>query len=144
MTALNWLKRPAVQATLTELARGHRPLTHAALDELPSSKPIEHLRSMLVATAVLPARDEHLARIERWVSRTVDEHPQPDDKELLSRYAHWHLLRRLRRRTRSATTTYGQLDVIRQRVRAAIGLLDWLHSRELTWPAADSPTSTSG
>ncbi len=132
MTALNWLKRPTVRATMAELARGDRPLTHTALDELAPSKPIEHLRSMLVATAILPARDEHLARIERWVSRTLDEHPRPDDKELLNRYAHWHLLRRLRRRTHSATTTYGQLDVIRQRVRAAIGLLDWLHSREFT------------
>jgi hypothetical protein len=132
ITALNWLKRPTVRATLTELARRDRPLTHTALDELAPSKPIEHLRSMLVATAILPARDEHLARIERWVTRTLDEHPRPGDKELLNRYTHWHLLRRLRSRTRSATTTYGQLDVIRQRVRAAISLLDWLHSRELT------------
>ncbi|NDV10967.1 phage integrase family protein [Rhodococcus sp. IEGM 248] len=131
-TALNWLKHPTIRATLAELARGDRPLTHTALDELTPSKPIEHLRSMLVATEILPARDEHFARIERWVTRTLDQHPRSDDKELLNRYAHWHLLRRLRRRTRGAATTYGQLDVIRQRVRAAIGLLDWLHSRGLT------------
>ena len=57
---------------------------------------------------------------------------RPADRELLHRYAVWHVLRRLRQRNRGADTTYGQLDMVRQRVRAAIGLLDWLRSRGLT------------
>lgn len=51
---------------------------------------------------------------------------------MLHRYAIWHLLRRLRTRNRSAETTYGQADLIRQQVRAAIAMLDWLHSRRHT------------
>src|SRR6266702_2671609 len=47
--------------------RGYRPLTHTALDELPDSKTLRHLRSVLVATGALPARDEHLAQLERWI-----------------------------------------------------------------------------
>ena len=117
---------------LADLASGQRPLSHAALDDLTPSKPIEHLRSVLVATAALPARDEHLARIERWVTDTLNEHRQPDEKELLHRYAVWHVLRRLRQRNHGADTTYGQLDLVRRRVRAAIGLLDWLRGRGLT------------
>jgi hypothetical protein len=131
-TALNWLKHPTVTSVLSELATGHRPLTHAALDDLPPSKPLEHLRSVLVATHVLPARDEHLARIERWVTHTINERSDPDDKELLQRYAVWHVLRRLRQRNHGTNTTYGQLDMVRQRVRAAISLLDWLRTRSLT------------
>ena len=131
-TVLNWLKRAATGTVLAELAAGQRPLRHAALDELPPSKPIEHLRSVLVATGALPARDEQLARIERWVSQAISEYAGPDDKELLHRYAAWHLLRRLRQRNRAATTTYGQLDTVRQRVRAAVGLLGWLRERGLT------------
>lgn len=131
-TVLNWLKRPAVCSALAELATGQRPLSHATLDNLPPGKPVEHLRSVLVATQALPARDEQLARIERWVTRTVAERTDTKDKELLHRYAVWHLLRRLRQRNRGTDTTYGQLDVVRQRLRAAIGLLDWLHARDLT------------
>jgi hypothetical protein len=105
-TALNWLKRPIVRSVLPELATGHRPLTHAALDDLPPGKPIEHLRSVLVYTGALPTRDEHLARIERCVTHTINEHSDPDDKELLHRYAVWHVLRRLRQRNRGTDTTY--------------------------------------
>ena len=61
---------------LAELAAGQRPLSHAALDDLPPGKPIEHLRAVLVATAALPARDEQLARIERWVTEAVSEHAE--------------------------------------------------------------------
>ncbi len=131
-TVLTWLKRPAVASALAELATGQRPLNHAALDDLPDGKPVEHLRSILVATSALPARDEQLARIEQWVTQTLAERGDSQDKELLHRYAVWHLLRRLRQRNRGADTTYGQLDVVRQRVRAAIGLIDWLRARYLT------------
>ncbi|GAA3541713.1 hypothetical protein GCM10022222_26730 [Amycolatopsis ultiminotia] len=131
-TALNWLKHNTVRTVLAELAAGQRSVSHAALDELPPSKPLEHLRTVLVATGALPARDEQLARIERWVTRTIGERGDPDEKELLHRYAVWHLLRRLRQRNRDAETTYGQLDTVRQRVHAAIGLLDWLRTRGLT------------
>ncbi len=131
-TVLNWLKRPTVRSVLADLATGQRPLSHAALDDLPPSKPVEHLRSVLAATAALPARDEQLARIQRWVTQTVNQRSDPQDKQLLHRYAVWHVLRRLRQRNRGAPTTYGQLDMVRQRVRAAIVLLDWLRSRGLT------------
>ncbi len=131
-TVLNWLKRSTARSVLAELVSGQRPLSHDVLDDLPPSKPVEHLRSVLVATAALPARDEQLARIERWVTQIVNEHSNPEAKELLHRYAVWHVLRRIRRRNRGADTTYGQLDMVRQRVRAAVGLLDWLRTRGLT------------
>ena len=54
---LNWLKHAAIRTVLAELADGRRPLSHAALDDLPPGKPIEHLRTVLVATSALPARD---------------------------------------------------------------------------------------
>ena len=134
-TVLRWLKRPTVATVLAELATGRCPLSHDTFDELPAGKPVEHLRSVLVATGALAARDEQLARIERWVTRTINEQPAAGNRELLQRYAVWHLLRRLRQRNRGGATTYGQLDTVRQRVRAAIGLLDWLHTRGLTLAA---------
>ena len=135
-TVLQWLARSKTSAVLDELGAGQRPLTHAALDELEPTKPVEHLRSVLVATGTLPVRDEQLARIERWVTRIVDEDCDPQHKELLHRYAVWHLLRRLRQRNRGTEVTYSQLDVVRQQVRAAIGLLEWFAARDLTLTSA--------
>jgi hypothetical protein len=62
-TVLGWLNKNKASAVLRELGAGERALTHSALDELPASKPIEHLRAILVATSTLPPRDEHLARL---------------------------------------------------------------------------------
>ncbi|MGH3898042.1 MAG: hypothetical protein ACRDTA_07250 [Pseudonocardiaceae bacterium] len=59
-TVLQWLTRSTAATVLSELGHRQRPLTHLALDELTPSKPIEHLRSMLVATEALPQRDEQL------------------------------------------------------------------------------------
>jgi hypothetical protein len=131
-TAMAWLSKNVVSTTLAELATGQRPLTHHGFDEQPRSKPLEHLRSVLVATGVLPARDEHFARLERWTTQTLNERSDPEQKELLHRYAVWHLLRRLRARNRDRNTTHSQVGVVRQRVRAAIVLLDWLDTRGLT------------
>jgi hypothetical protein len=135
-TVLRWLDRPTGPAMLRELAIGARPLSHAALDRLPDSKPREHLRAMLVATDALPARDEQLARLECWITRTIGDRDDPAQQQLLHRYAVWHLLRRLRHRNGGADTTHSQLATIRQQLRAAIVLLDWLTAHDLTLQTA--------
>ena len=73
-----------------------------------------------------------MTRLERWVAATINGRPDPDEQQLLHRYAVWHLLRRLRRRTGGAETTHNQLVTVRQHVRAATVLLDWLNARNLT------------
>jgi hypothetical protein len=131
-TVLGWLSKNTASAVLADLATGERQLTQHAPDDIPPSKPIEHLRSVLVATGALPARDEHLARLERWISTTLNERADRDDKEPLRLFAVWHLLRRLRQRNNGTDATHSQIVVVRQRVRAAIVLLDWLHAHGLT------------
>jgi len=128
-TMASWLNKSKASVVLAELGAGQRALTHAGLDELPMSKPVEHLRAILVATNTLPARDEHLVRVERWVTATITSHPQA---QVLHRYAIWHLLRRLRARNNDRPATHGQATVVQQQVRAAIALLDWLAAHHLT------------
>jgi len=89
-TIASWLNKSKASVVLAEFGAGRRALTHAGLDELPMSKPVEHLRAILVATNTLPARDEHLVRVEHWVTATITGHPQA---QVLHRYAIWHLLR---------------------------------------------------
>jgi len=121
-----------VRALLTELAAGQRPLTHAALDDLPPSKTLTHLRSVLVGTGALPGRDEHLAQLERWIGTTVAARPDPGQKEVLHRYAVWHVLRRLRHRLRGTHATHGQAAVARRNIQAAVTFLDWLAAGDTT------------
>ena len=133
-TALRWLSDGIVSTVLADLGSARRPPTHQALDDLPAGKTIEHLRSVLVATGVLPERDEQMVRLERAVSDLVTSHASPEGRQILHRYATWHLLRRLRRRTRDQDVTHTQLVVVRQHLRAAVLLLDWLAGRGLTMP----------
>lgn len=138
-SAMQWLATATVSALLSDFATGRRSLTHQALDELPISRPLNHLRSVLVATDVLPTRDEHLARIERVIHDMVAAHADPDGRQILSRYALWHRLRRLRNRTADNETTHEQAIVVRQQVRAASQFLTWLANQNLTLDTCRQP-----
>ena len=135
-TVLTWLNKDNASAILGELATGQRPLTHAGLDELPDSKPLQHLRSVLVAVGALPARDEQMTRLENWITATITVREDADERQLLHRYATWHVLRRLRRRVREASTTNGQAIAARRKITAAIALLDWLETQDRTLATA--------
>ncbi|MER6379890.1 site-specific integrase [Streptomyces sp. NPDC001127] len=134
-TGLRWLSGGIVSTVLSDLGSGRRPLTHEALDELPDGKVVEHIRSVLVATGALPKRDEQMVRLERNVKDLVASHATTEGRKILHRYATWHLLRRLRRRSRGKETTYYQLQVARQHLRAAVYLLNWLEGQNLTLAA---------
>ncbi|MGD0069874.1 MAG: hypothetical protein ABSB76_41495, partial [Streptosporangiaceae bacterium] len=135
-TVLRWLDKNKDSTVLRELAAGERPLAHEALDELPDSKPLRHLRTILVATRALPARDEQLARLEAWTARAVAGRPDPGQRQMLHRYAVWHVVRRLRVRLAGKYATNGQALAAQRYVRAAIALLDWLASRGLSLETA--------
>lgn len=129
-TVIAWLDS-ASASVLRGLDAGER-LTHAALDGLPDGKPVEHLRSVLVAIGSLPPRDEHMARLERWITQVIAARPDAEERKLLHRYAVWHVVRRLRGRLAGADTTRGQSAAARSNIRAAIVLLDWLAEHGLT------------
>ena len=135
-TVMSWLDKSTAPAILRELGTGQRPLTHAALDDLPDAKPIRHLRAVLVATGALPPRDEQLTRLEHWITRAIAERPDPGQQQLLHRYAVWHVIRRLRRRLNGAHATHGQLVAAQQNIKAAVALLDWLTARDLSLATA--------
>jgi hypothetical protein len=94
---LDWLKGPGVRRTLQDVAaRG--AVTHEAIDALPQGRTLVHVRSMLVAAGALPARDERLTALERWISQVIAAQADPGDRQALRVYALWHHLRRLRGR----------------------------------------------
>ncbi|GGM71273.1 hypothetical protein ACFFX1_23620 [Dactylosporangium sucinum] len=96
----SWLlRRPAGRTLLQALANGSVPITHAGLDDVADTKVVRYVCGVLVASGVLPDRDEHLHRLEQWVCHTVAAVSDPDDRLVVHRYVHWHLLHRLRART---------------------------------------------
>ena len=108
----DWNSRPTLverrdsgAPVLHQMATGRLPLSHAALDELPDSKVLAHLRAVLVSAGALPARDERMARLEQWLAATIAARPDPDERHLLHRYGTWHLVRRLRGRSGGAIPT---------------------------------------
>jgi len=131
-TALRWLAKPPVAAVLSGIAAGGRGLSHGELDRLEQTPVLAHLRSVLVATGTLPPRDEQMARLERFTGDVIDGRPGPEQRQVLRRYATWHLLRRLRSRNNGRPVTCEQHNVVQQQVRGAVALLDWLDSRDLT------------
>lgn len=138
-TALVWMSRPKVAALLSGLGGQDRPLTHELLDEFPADKTLAHLRAILVAVGALPTRDERLAKLERWITTTIDARPEADQRRILHGYAIWHHLRRLRRRLGDAHASHLQALNVRCHVTAAAGFLDWLTAQGLTLAACTQP-----
>ncbi|MBB5152538.1 hypothetical protein [Saccharopolyspora phatthalungensis] len=131
-STLTWLSRSKVRELLAQIAGNTGPLTHEILDQLPDGKTLAHLRSILVATNVLPPRDERLTALERWITTTVQNRTDPAERRILHNYAVWHHLRRLRQRLGENHTTRLQDLNVRCHVTAATNFLNWLGDNALT------------
>jgi len=130
--AMAWLKRPQVRRILGEIGQDSRQVSHETLDELPSDKTLDHLRSVLVAVGALPERDERLVKLERWTTAALATRTDRDERRILNAYANWHHLRRLRRRLNAGDASHLQCLNVRSHVTAATNLLDWLARSDLT------------
>jgi hypothetical protein len=128
---LDWLKSSGVRRTLQAVATSGA-VTHEALDALPPGRALVHVRSMLVATGVLPARDERLTVLERWISQVIAAQQDPGHRQALHGYAVWHHLRRLRGRLDGRPASRQQAKNVRDQVAAAAAFLGWLTARGLT------------
>ena len=93
-----WLTNPSITPVLAGLAAGRIPLTHRALDSLPQTRALAHLRQTLVAIGALPSRDEEMTRLEAFLAALIESQPGTERRRLLHTYLTWHLVRRLRSR----------------------------------------------
>jgi hypothetical protein len=103
-----------------------------ALDVHPNRRAADYLRHILAAGGVLPARDEALARIERWSREVLNAIDEPADRRLIQAYLTWQVLRRLRRRTETGARPRIVTGGARHRVLAVIAFLAWLRRNGLT------------
>ncbi|WP_444468379.1 hypothetical protein ACR31U_35255 (plasmid) [Streptomyces rochei] len=127
-TVLRWIhKIPARRAVFRALAGATGPVTHEVLDRVTSDAVAAHLRALLVTGGVLAERDEHLARLEKWLIRTVARIPDAQERRIVHHYARWQPLRRLRRLPHGSHVTHGQADSVRMEIRSIVRLAEQLH-----------------
>jgi len=131
-TAMRWLAKPSVTPVLAGLSAGRIALTHEALDKLPATPALAHLRQTLVAVGALPPRDEEMIRLEAFLATLLGAQHDTERRRMLHRYLIWHLVRRLRSRNAGKPATRQQSLKIRQLARAAAAFLDWLDTHGLT------------
>lgn len=129
---LTWLRRPEVRDTLAALAAGRLPVSHEGLDRVADPAVATHLRGVLVSAGILPARDEHLPRLEQWVTAEIARLQRPADRHLVTTWSTWQLLRRVRRAAQRGRATYATYTRARAVVRAAVQFLTWLDAHGLT------------
>jgi len=110
--------------------------THAALDALPASRTVEYVRGLLVAHGCLPPRDPHLATFERWLAAKLAQLDDPQQRQLIERFARWHLLPRLRRQAQDGPVPTGAFLHAKQATTVAIQFLAWLAGRGRDLPNA--------
>ncbi len=131
-SALNWLNRSCGAAMLADLASGKLPATHQALDAHPRRRAAGFLRQMLTAGGVLPARDEHFARTEQWLTSLLATIEPAASRRLVQAYATWQVMRRLRASASHAARPRTYTAHARRNIRAATDFLAWLADRRLT------------
>ncbi|WP_240811002.1 hypothetical protein [Streptomyces tendae] len=118
---------------LNDLASGVCELSHEALDARSAGHrrdlAVDWFRSVLVAAGILPVRDEYLARLERWIEYKTAALDDPEHRQLLTAYARWDRVARIRRRARGKTITASTVDITQVQISKAVLFLAWLKNQ---------------
>lgn len=103
-------------------------ISHESLDSFGTPDQIKILRSFLVTTGALPARDERVVALEAWISNTAEQIGHDEDRRSFLRFARWRHLRQARLKA----LTESQLGWRRRELILVSRLLHSLHSSGCT------------
>jgi hypothetical protein len=129
---LTWVGKPHVQQILRALALGEVPLTHDGLSALSPWRSVAHVRDLLMHSGVLPHRDRHLLLFERRLPEWLGTVEDVEHRQLLNRFATWHLPRKLRATAAKRPLGPGAVSSARARLIQAAAFLTWLTERDRT------------
>lgn len=132
-TGIWWLrKKPGVgPRLLAQMARGEIEMSHDTFRGLPSDRAHDYLRSLLAALGVLPPFDIQIERMHPWIDQLLADIPA-GHAALVRRFAHWHVLRGMRRAAREGRLTQGVANGSRSRIRVAAEFLTFLAALGVT------------
>lgn len=131
---IRWLIKPGSVAAdvLHRFATGELPLHHNTFrHDLPQGRRYDYIRTLFTSTGVLPPAPIGIERIVAWLGPLVADQP-PHHAEIINRYAHWHVLRRLRRHADRGTLTASLINNARANILLATRLADWATNQDAT------------
>jgi hypothetical protein len=106
------------------MACGEIAISHDTFRALPSDRSHNYLRELLASLGVLPPFVATIERMLPWLATKLTELTD-EEANLISRFAHWQVLRRLRTAAANGTLTTGSANVARTQINAAIRLCRW-------------------
>ncbi|MFF1959830.1 hypothetical protein ACFVWX_22965 [Streptomyces sp. NPDC058220] len=127
---IHWLQHSTSARLLATLAAEHTEITHQLLDGLTQDRNTCHVRETLVATGVLPRRQEILIHLKLWLNDFADALPAHQAR-IIRPFAEWQVLRDARRRSARSSYTAGAATADRTDIRTAAKLLTWLDANQL-------------
>lgn len=133
-TTIRWLMKPGSIAAdvLRRFATGELPLHHDTFrHQLPQGRRYDYIRTLFTSTGLLPPAPIGIERIVAWLAQLVADQPG-HHAEIINRYAHWHLLRHLRRHATAGTLTSCLVNGARANILLATRLADWSTSQGTT------------
>lgn len=133
-TQLRWLRHSEAARIVRRFAESGIAPSHDVLDEAAGARggaagAIEHLRSLLVTTGAIPARDNRIARLESGIKRKLAG-AHREDRRVLEQYARWHVLARARRNAETAGLSHGRRNSAMHQVGAVADFLAWLRQMD--------------
>lgn len=103
-------------------------ITHESVDSYGTPDQVKILRSFLVTTGALPARDERVVALEVWIGSTANQIDGEEDRRSFLRFARWRHLRQARLKA----LTESQLAWRRRELILVSRFLHSLHSNRST------------
>ncbi|GAA3717261.1 hypothetical protein GCM10022204_41470 [Microlunatus aurantiacus] len=136
--ALDWLgktRNSTGRTVLLDMLHGRVAIDHASLDAAAGAQrgratSVEFLRRLLVASDVLPSRDEHLSRLERTIAAELAR-CHPGDAMILQQYATWRVLATTRSRIRAGRSSRAVVPPALANFVVAARFLAWLREHHL-------------
>lgn len=135
-SGLSWLDgRPpnpkAAAILLRGLGSGEIPLTHEAFHQLQPWRAAEHLRDLAMSCGLLPVVDKQICLFERWLAEHLAGIAGQEHRQIVRRFAIWHVLPKLRSRAERKPLTPASRGFAGDQVRRTTAFLSWLAAREL-------------
>lgn len=124
---LAWLKAGRSSALLARLIDERTEITHEALDRLPQRGDTRYIRELLVATGILPRRNEPFAQLLLWAESTISG-TRAHHQKIIRPFAEWAVIRDARRRVERGSYRPGAAADDRRQIGSAITFLNWLDS----------------
>jgi len=123
-TAVWWLRKtPGVgPALLAQMASGEIAIAHESFADLPQDRAHDWLRDLLAATGVLEPWEPRIERMTPWLNTVLAPLPG-QHAETVRRFAHWHVIRKMRQATTHGHVSQAMANDARRRIRDAIEFL---------------------